>query len=189
MPGAMAYVVLGTGTCCARCHLPHCHYLAGILWHSRSCHVPSWTKARAGMHRVLCPGWNPGKPCVTVCGASPPPQAAGAWLCCVCPCPQNTLSLSPLSPVNFVDCGESRRAAFVPDDTRFKVSRNGIVSATRPLRLQQREITFAVHTWDATGKKHSAKVTLHRRSHQHRHHERTQQVKHRPTPLKHRPTP
>ncbi|KAI1235641.1 hypothetical protein IHE44_0002524 [Lamprotornis superbus] len=88
----------------------------------------------------------------------------------------------PLSPVNFVDCGESRRAAFLPDDTRFKVSRDGIVSATRPLQLQQREITFAVHTWDATGKKHSSKVTLRRQWHQHRHHERMQQVKHRPTP-------
>ncbi|XP_062355797.1 cadherin-1 [Cinclus cinclus] len=80
-----------------------------------------------------------------------------------------------LGRVNFVDCGESRRTAFLPDDTRFKVSRNGIVSATRPLQLQQQEITFAVHTWDATGKKHSAKVTLRRREHQHRHHERMQQ--------------
>ncbi|NXM81661.1 CADH1 protein, partial [Oenanthe oenanthe] len=80
-----------------------------------------------------------------------------------------------LSPVNFEDCGESRRAAFLPDDTRFKMSRDGIVFATRPLQLQHRDITFAVHTWDATGKKHSAKVTLRRRRHQHRHHERMQQ--------------
>ncbi|NXO26307.1 CADH1 protein, partial [Cisticola juncidis] len=79
-----------------------------------------------------------------------------------------------LSPVSFVDCGESRRTAFLPDDSRFKVSRDGTVSATRPLQLQHRDITFAVHTWDATGKKHSAKVTLHRRRHQHRHHEMQQ---------------
>uniref|UniRef100_U3JJV5 Cadherin 1 n=1 Tax=Ficedula albicollis TaxID=59894 RepID=U3JJV5_FICAL len=72
-----------------------------------------------------------------------------------------------LGRVNFEDCGESRRAAFLPDDTRFKVSRDGIVSATRPLQLQHRDITFAVHTWDATGKKHSAKVTLRHRRHQH----------------------
>ncbi|NXK64903.1 CADH1 protein, partial [Sylvietta virens] len=80
-----------------------------------------------------------------------------------------------LGRVSFVDCGESHRAAFLPDDTRFKVSRDGIVSATRPLQLQQREITFAVYTWDATGKKHSAKVTLSQRWHQHRHHKRMQQ--------------
>ncbi|NWV27963.1 CADH1 protein, partial [Origma solitaria] len=87
--------------------------------------------------------------------------------------PQNPLPLGPLSPVSFVDCGESHRAAFLPDDTRFKVSRDGVVSATRPLQLQRREIAFAVHTWDAAGKKHSAKVTLRRRWHQH--HKRMQQ--------------
>ncbi|XP_033373013.1 cadherin-1 [Parus major] len=76
--------------------------------------------------------------------------------------------------VSFVDCGEPRRAAFLSDDTRFKVSRDGIVSATRPVQLQQREIAFAVHTWDTMGKKHSAKVTLRQRWRQHRH-ERMQQ--------------
>ncbi|NXW70449.1 CADH1 protein, partial [Hirundo rustica] len=80
-----------------------------------------------------------------------------------------------LGRVSFVDCGEPRRAAFLPDDTRFKVSRDGTVSATRPLQLQQREITFAVHTWDATGKKHSAKVTLRQRRHQHQRRKRMQQ--------------
>ncbi|NXU46603.1 CADH1 protein, partial [Drymodes brunneopygia] len=80
-----------------------------------------------------------------------------------------------LGRVSFVDCGESHRAAFLPDDTRFKVSRSGIVSATRPLRLQRREITFAVHTWDTVGNKHSAKVTLRQGRHQHRHHDWMQQ--------------
>ncbi|NWX51951.1 CADH1 protein, partial [Steatornis caripensis] len=73
-----------------------------------------------------------------------------------------------LSPVSFADCGEQRRAAYLSDDTRFKVSRDGVVSATRPLRLQRREISFSVHTWDAAGKKHSATVTLRRRWHHHR---------------------
>ncbi|NWZ34845.1 CADH1 protein, partial [Brachypodius atriceps] len=90
-----------------------------------------------------------------------------------------------LGRVSFVDCGESHPAAFLPDDRRFKVSRDGTVSATRPLQLQQREITFTVHTWDATGKKHSAKVTLRRRRHQRRHHKQMQQVKHRATPWGH----
>ncbi|XP_030915997.1 cadherin-1 [Geospiza fortis] len=105
----------------------------------------------------------------------PTPLAAGVGLCCVCPYPLNLLPLGPLSPVSFVDCGESHRAAFLPDDTRFKVSRDGTVTATRPLQLQQRDITFAVHTWDTVGKRHSAKVTLRQRRHQHRHHERMQQ--------------
>lgn len=142
------------------------------------------------MHRVLCPGGILAGH-VSLCVehphhcCDPTPQAAGVWLCCVCPRPQNLLPLSPLSPVSFVDCGESHHAAFLPDDTRFKVSRDGVVSATRPLQLQRREITFTVHTWDAVGKKHSAKVTLRQRWHQHRHHERMQQVKDRPTPWGH----
>ncbi|XP_010177993.1 PREDICTED: cadherin-1-like, partial [Mesitornis unicolor] len=44
-----------------------------------------------------------------------------------------------------------------------------IVSATRPLRLQRRQISFNVHTWDSTSKKHSARVTLRRRP-RHPHH-------------------
>ncbi|NXA26955.1 CADH1 protein, partial [Ibidorhyncha struthersii] len=75
-----------------------------------------------------------------------------------------------LSPVSFADCGEQRRTAYILDDTRFKVSRDGVVSATRPLQLQWREISFSVYTWDATGKKHSARVTLRRRWH-HRNHQ------------------
>ncbi|XP_062468967.1 cadherin-1-like isoform X1 [Pezoporus occidentalis] len=80
-----------------------------------------------------------------------------------------------LGRVSFGDCGEQRRAPYLSDDTRFKVSRDGVVSATRPLQLRRQEISFSVHTWDATGKKHSARVTLHRRWHQHhRHHDREQ---------------
>ncbi|XP_050759842.1 cadherin-1 [Gymnogyps californianus] len=81
-----------------------------------------------------------------------------------------------LGRVSFADCGERRRAVYLSDDTRFKVSRDGVVSATRPLQLQQREISFSVHTWDTAGKKHSARVTLRRRGHHHhRHHRRHQQ--------------
>ncbi|NXE16547.1 CADH1 protein, partial [Lophotis ruficrista] len=72
-----------------------------------------------------------------------------------------------LGRVRFSDCGEQRRAVYLSDDTRFRVSRDGVVSATRPLQLQQREIAFSVHTWDAAGKKHSARVTLRRRQHHH----------------------
>ncbi|XP_061226372.1 cadherin-1-like isoform X2 [Neopsephotus bourkii] len=81
-----------------------------------------------------------------------------------------------LGRVSFGDCGEQRRAPYLSDDTRFKVSRDGVVSATRPLQLRRQEISFSVHTWDATGKKHSARVTLRRRwHHHHRHHDQEQQ--------------
>ncbi|XP_051485392.1 cadherin-1 [Apus apus] len=76
-----------------------------------------------------------------------------------------------LGRVSFVECGEQRRAAYLSDDTRFKVSRDGVVSATRPLQLQHREISFTVHTWDTTGKKHLARVTLHRRKHRRHNHQ------------------
>ncbi|NXP10934.1 CADH1 protein, partial [Thinocorus orbignyianus] len=70
-----------------------------------------------------------------------------------------------LGRVSFAECGEPRRAAYLSDDTRFKVSKDGMVSTTRPLQLRQRKISFTVHTWDATGKNHSARVTLRRWSH------------------------
>ncbi|KAM9228027.1 cadherin-1-like [Leptosomus discolor] len=78
-----------------------------------------------------------------------------------------------LGRVSFADCGEQRHAAaYLSDDTRFKVSRDGVVSATRPLQLQRRQIGFSVHTWDAAGKKHSARVTVRQRwSHDHHRHQ------------------
>ncbi|KAK4814452.1 hypothetical protein QYF61_018550 [Mycteria americana] len=80
-----------------------------------------------------------------------------------------------LGRVSFADCGEQQRAVYLSDDTRFKVSTDGVVSATRPLQLQRREISFSVHTWDAAGKKHSARVTLRRRRHHRRHQQQQQQ--------------
>ncbi|NWS74232.1 CADH1 protein, partial [Crotophaga sulcirostris] len=75
-----------------------------------------------------------------------------------------------LGRVSFLDCGKQRHVAYLLDDPRFKVSRNGIVSATRPLHLQRRALSFSVYTWDTTGKKHSARVTVSRHLHQRRHH-------------------
>ncbi|NXJ85637.1 CADH1 protein, partial [Trogon melanurus] len=83
-----------------------------------------------------------------------------------------------LGRVSFNDCGEQRHAPYLWDDVRFKVSGDGVVTATRPLQLQRREIGFAVYTWDADGKKHSARVTVRRRWHHrphHRHHHQQQQ--------------
>ncbi|NXW55360.1 CADH1 protein, partial [Eurystomus gularis] len=85
-----------------------------------------------------------------------------------------------LGRVSFADCGEPRQAPYLSDDTRFRVSKDGMVTATRPLKLRRQEISFSVHTWDNAGKKHSAKVTLRRRWHHHnrrrRHHQQQQDV-------------
>ncbi|NXX40729.1 CADH1 protein, partial [Tricholaema leucomelas] len=91
--------------------------------------------------------------------------------------PQHSVAAGrALGRVSFVECGEPRHAVYLWDDRRFRVSRDGVVSATRPLKLRQ-QISFSVHTWDNTGKKHSAKVTLHRRWHQHHGHQHHHQQK------------
>ncbi|XP_065496689.1 cadherin-1-like [Caloenas nicobarica] len=90
--------------------------------------------------------------------------------------PQDSVAAGrALGRVSFRDCDEQQRGVFLSDDTRFKVSRDGIVSATRPLQLQRRQVSFSVHAWDTTGKRHSARVTLRRRWHQHHLHHLQQQ--------------
>ncbi|XP_037265199.1 cadherin-1 isoform X2 [Falco rusticolus] len=74
-----------------------------------------------------------------------------------------------LGRVSFVNCGEQQRAMYLSDDTHFRVSRDGVISATRPLQLQQQEISFSVYAWDVLGKKHSTRVTLRRWWHHHLH--------------------
>ncbi|XP_069724393.1 cadherin-1 [Phaenicophaeus curvirostris] len=111
---------------------------------------------------------------------------AGHWLCeQVAPCqpgftaetftltvPRDSVATGQaLGRVSFSDCGKQRRAPYRSDDRRFKVSRDGVVSAARPLQLQGQEISFSAYTWDTTGKKHSAKVILRRRPHHRRHHD------------------
>ncbi|KAM6380605.1 cadherin-1-like [Pluvialis apricaria] len=101
-----------------------------------------------------------------------PGFAAGTFALTV---PQNSVAAGrALGRVSFVDCGEQQRAAYLSDDTRFKVSRDGVVSATRPLKLQGQKISFSVYAWDAAGKKHSARVTLRRRWHHRNHHQQQQ---------------
>uniref|UniRef100_A0A672TGY6 Cadherin domain-containing protein n=1 Tax=Strigops habroptila TaxID=2489341 RepID=A0A672TGY6_STRHB len=72
-----------------------------------------------------------------------------------------------LGRVSFGNCGEQWHAPYLLDNMRFKVSGDGVVSATWPLQLQQQEISFSVHTWDAAGKKRLARVTLCRWWHHH----------------------
>ncbi|NXI71548.1 CADH1 protein, partial [Anseranas semipalmata] len=83
-----------------------------------------------------------------------------------------------LGQVSFAACSGRSWAVYVPDDTRFKVNVDGIVSTKRPLQLHGREISFIVYARDAMGKRHSARVTVgrRRRQHHHRHHHHQQDV-------------
>ncbi|XP_025940621.1 cadherin-1 [Apteryx rowi] len=127
------------------------------------------------------------------CGAAPRP--AGSWRCDEAgPCqpgftartfaftvPRDSVEVGrTLGQVRFTDCAGQQRAAFIADDTRFRVRADGVVSVKRPLQLHRREIAFSVHAWDAAGRKHSAQVTLSRRR-RHRHHQHPP-VKRRPSP-------
>ncbi|XP_061863087.1 cadherin-1-like [Colius striatus] len=77
-----------------------------------------------------------------------------------------------LGRVSFVGCDGQRRAVFLVDDPRFKVSSDGRVVTARPLQLRQHQrLSFTVHTRDAAGKKHSARVTVRRRHRRHHHHQ------------------
>ncbi|XP_064884764.1 cadherin-1 [Columba livia] len=77
--------------------------------------------------------------------------------------PQDSVAAGQkLGQVSFRDCDKQQSAVILSDDTRFNVSRDGVISATQPLQLQRREISFSVHAWDTAGKRHSARVTLRR---------------------------
>ncbi|XP_010716465.1 B-cadherin [Meleagris gallopavo] len=93
-------------------------------------------------------------------------------MCCAqCGAPAHALLLPAVS---FAACGRRPWAVYVPADTRFKVNVDGVVSTKRPLTLHGREISFIIYARDATGKRHSARVTVgrqrHRRHHHHNHH-------------------
>uniref|UniRef100_A0A8D0GFW3 Cadherin-1 n=1 Tax=Sphenodon punctatus TaxID=8508 RepID=A0A8D0GFW3_SPHPU len=75
-----------------------------------------------------------------------------------------------LGKVSFEGCAGRTQTPYVSEDTRFKVSLNGVVSVKRPLQLHAHERSFLVHAWDSAGKKHSAAVTVKRDSHGHHHH-------------------
>uniref|UniRef100_A0A8C5TUI6 Cadherin domain-containing protein n=1 Tax=Malurus cyaneus samueli TaxID=2593467 RepID=A0A8C5TUI6_9PASS len=64
-------------------------------------------------------------------------QGSAAVLCV--PVPRSPCHFVPCLPVSFVDCGDRTTLCF-SRTTRFKVSRDGVVSATRPLQLQRRQL-------------------------------------------------
>ncbi|XP_035422149.1 cadherin-1 [Cygnus atratus] len=68
-----------------------------------------------------------------------------------------------LGRVRFSGCGGRSQAVYVPDDTRFEVDEDGIIQTKQPLQLHGRKIHFSVSALDATGKRHSAWVTVEKR--------------------------
>ncbi|KAF6076892.1 cadherin 1 [Phyllostomus discolor] len=65
-----------------------------------------------------------------------------------------------LGRVSFEGCTGLPRSVYVSDDTRIKVSTDGVLTVKRPLWLHGPEMSFLVHAWDSTRRKLSAKVTL-----------------------------
>uniref|UniRef100_A0A8C4WPX2 Cadherin 1 n=1 Tax=Gopherus evgoodei TaxID=1825980 RepID=A0A8C4WPX2_9SAUR len=76
-----------------------------------------------------------------------------------------------LGKVSFEGCAGRNRTAYLSDDTHFKVHTDGVVSVKRRLHLHGHKKTFFIHAWDSASKKHSAKVTVKREGHVHRHHQ------------------
>ncbi|XP_004690495.1 PREDICTED: cadherin-1 [Condylura cristata] len=77
-----------------------------------------------------------------------------------------------LGRVHFESCTGQPRTAYHSDNTHFKLSHDGVVTVKRALQLRNLEISFLIHAWDASRRKHSAKVTLKAEAHQrHRRHQ------------------
>lgn len=80
-----------------------------------------------------------------------------------------------LSPVLFSGCAGQPQAVHVPADPRFEVVEDGILQTKQPLQLRGQRIRFNVSALDATGKRHSAWVTVEK--HRSRQQRRSNQVK------------
>lgn len=80
-----------------------------------------------------------------------------------------------LGRVSFEGCTGQPRTIYVSDNTKFRVSTDGVLTVKRPVQLHNQEISFLVHAWDSTRRKLSTKVTLkaaapkHHHRHQHHH--------------------
>lgn len=78
-----------------------------------------------------------------------------------------------LGRVKFEGCTGRPRTAFFSEDSRFKVSTDGVITVKRHLKLHKLETSFLVHAWDSSYRKLSTKVTLKSLGHHHhRHHHR-----------------
>lgn len=83
----------------------------------------------------------------------------------------NLCDLHPV--VKFEGCTGRPRTAFFSEDSRFKVSTDGVITVKRHLKLHKLETSFLVHAWDSSYRKLSTKVTLKSLGHHHhRHHHR-----------------
>ncbi|XP_051830688.1 cadherin-1 [Antechinus flavipes] len=82
-----------------------------------------------------------------------------------------------LGQVNFESCSGRKLNAYFPEDSRFKVTPEGVVVVKRALHLYNLETSFNIYAWDAAGKKLSTKVTLKKpllHHQRHRYHQRQQ---------------
>ncbi|XP_043843962.1 cadherin-1 [Dromiciops gliroides] len=82
-----------------------------------------------------------------------------------------------LGQVNFESCSGRKLNVYLAEDSRFKVTAEGVVIVKRSLQLYNIETSFNIHAWDATGKKLSTRVTVkspstrHQRHRHHHHHD------------------
>nr|XP_035965048.1 cadherin-1 isoform X2 [Halichoerus grypus] len=74
-----------------------------------------------------------------------------------------------LGRVSFEGCTGEPRTAYTADDTRFKVSTDGVLTVKRPLQLHKPEMSFLVHAWDSSRRKLSTRVILKAAEHHHHH--------------------
>ncbi|XP_036605502.1 cadherin-1-like [Trichosurus vulpecula] len=75
-----------------------------------------------------------------------------------------------LGQVHFESCSGRKLNAYYSDDSRFKVTAEGVVLVKRSLHLHNLETSFNIYAWDAAGKKLSTRLTLKRPSMRHRRH-------------------
>ncbi|XP_074056725.1 cadherin-1 [Macrotis lagotis] len=79
-----------------------------------------------------------------------------------------------LGQVKFENCSGKKLNAYYPEDSRFKVTIEGVVLVKRLVHLHNLETSFNIYAWDAEGKKHSTRLTLKRTSIHHRRHQHHQ---------------
>ncbi|XP_075432623.1 cadherin-1-like [Ascaphus truei] len=63
-----------------------------------------------------------------------------------------------LGKVSFDPCPIGSRTLFSPEDTRFRVHPDGMVTVKRPLTLHDGSVNFVINAWDSAGRKHSVTV-------------------------------
>ncbi|KAM5263723.1 cadherin-1 isoform 2-T2 [Ctenodactylus gundi] len=84
-----------------------------------------------------------------------------------------------LGRVSFEGCTGQPRTVYFSEDSRFKVSTDGLVKVKRPIQLHKQETRFLVHSWDYNRRKHSTQVTLKAEGHHYHHDPQTHDHRYR----------